>query len=49
MKFSDFSINYINIKISAGIFLTLLGMGPVPVPLGKIATDCSQLGIFTIW
>ena len=32
-----------------GIFLTLLGTGPVLVPLGKIATYCSKLGIFTVW
>ena len=35
--------------IKPGIFLTILGTGPVPVPLGKIATYCSKLGIFTVW
>ena len=37
------------IQQCAGIFLTRLGTGPVPVPLGKIATYCSKFGIFTVW
>ena len=34
---------------SSGIFLILLGTGPIPIHLGKIVTYCSNLGIFTFW